>query len=300
MSLRHLHRFRTPRVTASALLFAAGCASPPSAQSPTPAAAETAAPEPQRSAWPEPAPSGSETMVHAELATSAQALEGGGKFLLAVRFQIPNEYRISWTNPGDVGQSTHVKFEVPEGFVVGPIQFPAPTRFVLPGHLVSYGYEHETAVFAEVTAPEHVAENKPYRFDVKADWFACKKECLTEELGAWLEVLGKRAAPEPQLPAELSAYYAAIPKSFDELPESSHDWKVSHGKPALTLSAADVKWIDFFPGDMEQPKLLGVDSKGQALRIKFAKSSSGPLHGLAVAEIEGKQAFFDVNLPWPE
>jgi len=75
---------------------------------------------------------------------------------------------------------------------------------------------------------------------------------------------------------------------------------VSHGKPALTLSAADVKWIDFFPGDLEQPKLLGVDSKGAALRLQFAKSSSGPLHGLAVAEIEGKPAFFDVNLPWPQ
>jgi DsbC/DsbD-like thiol-disulfide interchange protein len=64
-------------------------------------------------AEPAAAESSGESLVHAQFETSAQAVEAGGKFLLAVRFQIPAEYRISWTNPGDVGQSTHVTFEVP-------------------------------------------------------------------------------------------------------------------------------------------------------------------------------------------
>jgi hypothetical protein len=39
---------------------------------------------------------------------------------------------------------------------------------------------------------------------------------------------------------------------------------------------------------------------GDELRLKFASASSaGPLRGLAVAEVEGKTAFYDVNLPWP-
>jgi hypothetical protein len=34
--------------------------------------------------------------------------------------------------------------------------------------------------------------------------------------------------------------------------------------------------------------------------LKFASSStSKPLRGLAVAEVEGKAAFFDVNVPFP-
>src|SRR6185436_15828422 len=124
--------------------------------------------------------SSDESIVHAELETSASAVEPGGKFLLAVRFEIPDDYRISWTNPGDVGASTHVAFEVPEGFVVGPLLFPPPTRFNLPGKLVSYGYTRETAVFAEVTAPERLPERQVLRFDVKVDWLACKDECATE------------------------------------------------------------------------------------------------------------------------
>ncbi|MEO8177885.1 MAG: protein-disulfide reductase DsbD domain-containing protein, partial [Deltaproteobacteria bacterium] len=163
-------------------LTSAACAST-TARAPAPAAPAPA--EPERTAWPQPAeaPASGESIVHAEFATSAQAVEAGGKFLLAVRFQIPDDYRISWTNPGDVGKSTQVTFEVPEGFVLGPLQFPAPKRFNLPGKLVSYGYERETAVFAEVTAPERLSESQVLRFDVKANWLACRKECLSEEHG---------------------------------------------------------------------------------------------------------------------
>ena len=238
--------------------------------------------------------------MHAEFATSAQAVEAGGKFLLAVRFQIPDDYRISWTNPGDVGRSTQVTFEVPEGFVLGPLQFPAPKRFNLPGKLVSYGYDRETAVFAEVTAPERLSESQVLRFDVKADWLACKKECLSEELGAWFELLSQRRAPEPQLSEALDSYYSALPKAFSDLPEASHDWKVTRGKPALTLSAADVKWLDFFPSDPEPPQLLGVEHTAEALHVKFARAAaSGQLRGLALAEVEGKLASFAVDVPWP-
>lgn len=275
------------------------CASS-TAQAPAPAAP---APEPEKSAWPEPAAAPESTddmIVHAELSSSAQAVEPGGKFLLAVRFQIPEQYRISWINPGDVGKTTRVTFEVPEGFVVGPLQFPAPQRFNLPGKLVSYGYERETAVFAEVTAPEKLAQGQVLRFDVKADWLACKDECANEELGAWFELVSQRRAPEPQLPPALSVYYDAIPRAFTELPKAKHDWKVTRGKPKLTLSAEDVKWVDFFPGDPALPRLLGVDHEGQSLHVKFAKAAtSGQLRGLALGEIEGKLASFDVDVPWP-
>jgi DsbC/DsbD-like thiol-disulfide interchange protein len=272
------------------------CAAAPQPQSPV---TEVSAPEPQRAPWPEEVMP--ESVVHAELQTSAQAIKAGGKFLLAVRFDIASGYRISWTNPGDVGKSTRVEFEVPEGFSVGEIQFPAPTRFALPGGLVSYGYEHETAVFAEVTAPEHLPRNQAYRFDVKADWLACKHDCAKEELSAWLELVALASVPEPQLPSELQPYHAAIPAAFASLPTSSLDWKGSPAQPALTLTAAEVKWVDFFPGDLEQPKLIGVKPAGDALSLRFqGTSASKTLRGLAVGELGGKVAFFDVNVPWPE
>jgi DsbC/DsbD-like thiol-disulfide interchange protein len=239
-------------------------------------------------------------VVHAEFQTSARAVKPKGKFLLAVRFDIEQGYRISWTNPGDVGKTTRVAFEVPEGFSVGPLMYPAPQRFELPGKLVNYGYEGQTAIFAEVTAPDRVPEGRAFRFDVKADWLACKDDCATEELSAWFELASSAFAPEPQLPAELAPHYAAVPTAFVDLPESNVDWKGGPKHPALTLKAPEVKWVDFFPGSEEQPKLIAMKPAGDELRLKFAgASSAGPLRGLAVAEVEGKTAFYDVNLPWP-
>src|SRR5688572_10650804 len=72
------------------------CSPPPPAQAP---AAPAPAPEPVRSAWPEPPQP--ESIVHAELLTSAQAVKPKGKFLLAVSFRIESGWRISWQNPGD-------------------------------------------------------------------------------------------------------------------------------------------------------------------------------------------------------
>src|SRR5690606_19036612 len=78
----------------------------PAAQTP---AESPAPPEPERSACPTPPPQdASEHVVHAEFQTSAQAVKPKGKFLLAVRFDIQDGYRISWQNPGDVGKTTRV------------------------------------------------------------------------------------------------------------------------------------------------------------------------------------------------
>jgi DsbC/DsbD-like thiol-disulfide interchange protein len=298
---RGSRRRRTPGVLAHGLLgalgaFGSAACSPPPAQMPV-VTGETPA-EPERSAWPEaPKP---ESVVHAEFQTSAQAVKPRGTFLLAVRFDIEEGYRISWQNPGDVGKTTRVTFEVPEGFSVGPLQYPAPRRFELPGKLISYGYERQTAIFAEVTAPDRLPDGHTYRFDVKADWLACKNECASEELSAWFELASSALAPEPELPAELAPYQAAVPAAFADLPDSNLDWKGGPAHPALTLKAADVKWVDFFPGDGEQPKLLAMKIAGDELRLKFARAStSKPMRGLAVAEVDGKTSFYDVNVPWP-
>lgn len=277
----------------SGLLHCGGQAAQSPAEAP-------AAPEPERSAFPSPPPQeSSDQVVHAEFQTSAQAVKPKGKFLLAVRFDIQEGYRISWQNPGDVGKTTRVVFEVPEGFSVGPLLYPAPQRFTLPGDLVGYGYEKQTAIFAEVSAPERLPEGQTFRFDVKADWLACSNECANEELAAWFELASSAYAPEPQLPPELAPHYAAVPKAFGDLPDSNVDWKGGPKQPALTLKAPEVKWVDFFPGDLE-PKLIAMKPAGDELRLKFASASStGPLRGLAVAEVEGKTAFYAVNVPWP-
>lgn len=237
-----------------------------------------------------------DTVVYAKFQSNVQAIKPGSKFLLAVYLDIVGDYRISWTNPGDVGRGTRVKFKVPRGFTVGPVQFPAPKRFVRDDGAVSYGYEGDTAVFAEVRAPRKLSSSKVYRFDVDADWVACKKECATEEINAWFELISQRNAPKGELSQELKAHYAAVPRAFHEHPTSTHDWK---SKRSLVLHASDTKWLDFFPGSLDQPKVLKLRKSSQGLELRFEKGPREPIVGLAIAEVEGQTAFFDVRVASP-
>jgi len=98
------------RVCLLGALFSAGCGS---ATVQTPAPVAPPAPEPQKSAWPEPkAPESSgETVVQTQFETSAQAVEPGSKFLLAIRFQIPAE---NLTTQGYGEQYLKVNSQSPE------------------------------------------------------------------------------------------------------------------------------------------------------------------------------------------
>ncbi len=237
-----------------------------------------------------------ESVVYAKFQSDAEAIRPGGRFLLALHLDIVGDYRISWTNPGDIGRGTNVRFSAPEGFVVGPVRFPAPTRFEGSDGTVSYGYEDETAVFAEVTAPEQLSPSEAYRFDVAADWVACKRECATEELNAWFEMVASSSAPAPRLSAALQRHYEAIPQPLSELPTSRLDWE---GRRSLTLQAPQVRWLDYFPGSLEQPKLESMRKAGDRLTLRFEQGPKQPIVGLAVGEIDGKTSFFDVRVPTP-
>ena len=100
------------------------------------------------------------------------------------------------------------------------------------------------------------------------------------------------------MPEELAPIYAALPKAFDQLPAAFHEWKGTSGEPALMLGAEKVKWVDFFLADVEEWKLVKVDSSEEGLNLRFEGTAARPLRGLAVADIDGKHAYYDVNLPW--
>lgn len=282
---------------AAVFAWACGGAPPKAPESPAPAPA----PEPTRAAAPrlfeEEMP---DTLVHAAFTTSVEAVAPRAKFLLAVHFDIADGYRISWTNPGDVGRTTEVSFEVPEGFELGEVRFPVPTRFDLPGDLVSYGYQGHTAVFAEVTAPAELAPNRVHRFDAKATWVACKKDCGREELSAYVELVSMRKAPYAELSDDLAQHYAELPQAFEDLPTATHEWKGSVERPLLALSADKVRWIDFLLDDVARWKLVRVESTELGLNLRFAGAGGQRLRGLARVERDGKEGYYDVDLPGPE
>lgn len=242
----------------------------------------------------DPAP---ESVVQVSFEPLVTGVRPGRSFLLAAHFRIASGYRISWTNPGDVGKETVVTIRAPDGFDVGPVAFPAPERYTVPGGFVGYGYENETAVFVEVKAPTNLARGRVNRFDLSASWVACKKECATEHTDAFVELAttyGNAAAKEVE--SGLAPFKARLPKPLSEMKEAEQRWE--DGRHAFVVSIPGAELRDFIPGEKAEPAPKKVSMSGNVLRVAFGEApgpNAKPVRGIVVANVEGKDAFFELN-----
>lgn len=99
----------------------------------------------------------------------------GQPFTMVVRMQVEKDWHVYWMNPGDSGVPTVVEWKLPAGWKAGPLEYPAPTKFVSAAG-VSYGHEGDVLFTTLITPPSNatgVAE-----ISAKADWLACKEACI--------------------------------------------------------------------------------------------------------------------------
>ncbi len=112
------------------------------------------------------------TLVTASLI--AAPLVSGGVSRLGVKYVVAPGWHIYWENPGETGIPTTVDLTLPEGFTAGPVRYPGPETFMMPGDLTNYGYEGEVVVLADLTAPAAL----PGDGEIKAEthWLVCRAE----------------------------------------------------------------------------------------------------------------------------
>lgn len=112
----------------------------------------------------------------AELVAERATLAPGSTITVAVRLTLDPKWHTYWLNPGDAGLPLKVKWTLPAGVTVGPLQFPTP-RLTPQPPLMSYGYENEVFMLAEVSVPRTFT-GSTLTIAGKADWLACAEVCL--------------------------------------------------------------------------------------------------------------------------
>jgi thiol:disulfide interchange protein DsbD len=112
----------------------------------------------------------------AALVSERQTAIRGGTTTLAVRLTLDPRWHTYWLNPGDAGLPLRVTWSLPAGVTVSALHFPTPKLTPQPP-LMSYGYEHEVFVLADVTVPANYA-GTTLTISAKADWLACAEVCL--------------------------------------------------------------------------------------------------------------------------
>lgn len=227
--------------------------------------------------------------VSARLVASVEQILPGETFRLGVLLEPEPGWHVYWRNPGEAGLATEIDYELPDGFRVAELRWPAPVFFEQPGGLAGYGYEAPVVLAAEISVPERISATMPV--SVTASWLACKDVCV---LGA-----AELKADLPLRGAELEFSKAALRKWSDTLPiqaESGHFELSVTGGPVPEICPADlVVWlswaetpgaVEFFPDPGSSLKIEGVRTRtcGSMTRIDFRisrlKSSNAPAESL--------------------
>ena len=238
-------------------------------------------------------------VARATFETSTGAIAPGVSFLVAAHFEIADGYRLSWINPGDMGEQIAIEFGVPEGFEVSTPMFPGPERFELPDGYVSYGYADETAVFAEVRVPPNVVPNEVYRFELSAQWLACRGTCVKEATNAFFEIVATADPVEQGFEGALQALLGHVPQPLSALDQASLEWRETG---TLAITAAGVTWKDYFPASASQPaaEQVAFGRGGHEMLLRFAQAQPGAaVQGVLLAEVDGQQRYvaLDEHLP---
>lgn len=157
--------------------------------------------------------------VTASVITSSEKVNPTQDIDVLIRLQMHDDWHTYWSNPGDAGLSTQVKWQLPEGYVVEEPVLSRPQKFMFDG-LVQYGYGDVAYLRTKIKPqPESLPEGSRKYFSAVVSWLACKDVCVPEtvKLNFMLPVTNRLT----EISQEWAAEAAAAKPRFSYRP----DWK---------------------------------------------------------------------------
>ena len=202
-------------------------------------------------------------LVHADALANVSAIVPGEPFLVGVRLKMEPRWHTYWKYPGDAGIPTEIRWQLPEGWRVGDIQWPIPLKLEEPGDILIYGYHDEVLLIQQVTPPKDLTSASA-NLSAKVSWLVCEKICIPGDGTVTLSL--------PIAPANSPAntdLFARFQKQLPTSPaaDSSASWKSDAGGLVLRVSHPDLgkfSSVEFFPSPPENvavghPRLTSRD-----------------------------------------
>ncbi len=140
---------------------------------------------------------------------------GGGEVTVAVEFELAPGWHVYWKNSGDAGYPPALDWSSSPGVDAGPLLFPAPHRFELPGGLESFGYDG--AVLYPLRVRPRAATAETLFLRARLDYLVCAEECIPYSADLALDLPLGAPREDPAVAARLAAWERRLPRSLDAL-----------------------------------------------------------------------------------
>ena len=111
------------------------------------------------------------------LVAERTGLQPGASTTVALRITMDPGWHTYWTNPGDAGLPLNANWTLPAGVTVSALRYPVPHVLPQPP-LMSYGYERELLVLADLTVAASVPVGTTLRIEADVDFLVCADVCL--------------------------------------------------------------------------------------------------------------------------
>jgi thiol:disulfide interchange protein DsbD len=112
----------------------------------------------------------------AQLLLSADVARPGDTIWAGVDLKMEPGWHTYWKNPGDAGQATEIKWQLPPGVTAGEIRWPLPEKLP-PAEVTTYGYENEVVLLVPLTLETNLPAG-PLNLAAKVSWLECKESCI--------------------------------------------------------------------------------------------------------------------------
>jgi len=181
------------------------------------------------------------------LLSEVKTVAPGQTFTVALFLDHNEDFHTYWQNPGTVGLATSLKWELPEGFKAGPIQWQVPEKVKMVTY-DAHGYNSDATLLVDITAPENLPKNG-VELKAKAIWMVCGPEPkLCCNLGFKNLSLKLKASSSPEWDVDGRARIAEARK---RIPQVIDGWGYAakrEGEKVL-LTIRNTKGLTVLPDD---------------------------------------------------
>lgn len=245
--------------------------------------------------------------VHASLVSPQTSVQPGQPFTVALHMQHQPHWHSFWKNAG-TGLPTKLKWTLPDGWAVGPIQWPVPTLVLdKAGAISGHGYVGDAYLPLTVTPPADAVVGSSVVLKATARWLMCDTVCVPgkQDVSISLPVTARATPPD----AAVRDAIATMP-----MPQPSTGWKMaaSKNRHEVILHVAApvaVSELHFYPDEKfiayKQPQTVASRGNRAMLKIALDPDEIVPaderLRGvLAYTDAQGKYRGVDVDLPFSD
>ncbi|MFL5237044.1 MAG: protein-disulfide reductase DsbD family protein [Rhizomicrobium sp.] len=215
--------------------------------------------------------------VRAQLIAETNEVGPGGTVNVALEQNIRTGWHTYWTNPGEAGLPTEIKWSLPPGWHAGAIEWPTPKRLPV-GPLMNYGYEGPVWLLTKLTAPRTATPGDVVTLKATGSWLVCKEVCIPEDrpLSLSMTIAASPAAPYATVEQQFEAARARIPTPSPWSARFYSGESLDLFLASPELGKAIVKDAAFFPlasGAITDfaPQTFGQTAEGLVLHLKPAK-----------------------------